>query len=504
MLAVLGVAGCAAAPSASLAAGPETFCVHQSGYTCPAGSLDAGSDLQAALTKAEANPVATGSPNRVNIGPGTYSVQGTDGFNYRSGNPLTITGAGPGATTLTGTLESNPDQVLLLDGSGGAPGAVSVSGLSVAQDSPHTAGIVLVDAQAHHLAVTSGAADVIGAALTGSTLTSSSISETGSPSTGVKTQGPGNEVDDVTVNTVDTGVQTTGQTTLHRMNVTSQWGVRDEAAPVYIDDSLVRAPFAIYATEGSGQASVNALNDTLIDTSPAGYEAYGVWADAPTGIGSDIQVINSVVRGYPFAFATGGSNATIEGFSNNYDGILEGSDIGVQPSVGGDPQFVDPANGNYHLAAASPLIDASATANLGSLSSTIDLDGHPRVVTVTHATTPVDLGAYEYQPPALLHIVGQPSAQGSSILTTLSCTGAPCTGIRLTATAVRNGHTVVVGSRSPQLAAGKTRTFTLALNGTGRAMLAAAKSLSVTLTVTMGTGPNAVTVGTAQVTLTVP
>lgn len=502
MLALLGVAGCAAVPAASVAAGPETFCVHQPGYSCPAGSQDAGADLQAALTKASANPVAASSPNRVNVGPGTYSVQGADGFNYRSDNPLTIIGAGAGVTTLTGALESNPNQVLLLDGTGGSPGTVTVSGLSVTEDSPHTAGLVLINAQGHHLTVSSAANDVTGVALTGATLTNSSISQTGSPSTGVKTQGTGNEVDDVTIDTVDTGVDVTGPTNLHRIDVASQFGIRDDAASAYVDDSLVRAPFAIYAKEGAGQASVNALNDTLIDTSPTGYEAFGVWADAPSGVGSDIQVINSIVRGYPFAFATGGSNATIEGFSNNYDGILEGNSISVQPSLGGDPQFVDPANGNYHLSAGSPLVDASATANLGSLSSSTDLDGHPRVVAVDHAATPVDLGAYEYQPQALLRIVGQPAAQGSSILTTLSCTGAPCIGIRLSATALRNGHAVAVGSRSTQLAAGKTKTLTLALNSTARAMLAAAHSLSVTLTVTLGTGANAVTVGTAQVTLT--
>jgi hypothetical protein len=46
------------------------------------------------------------------------------------------------------------------------------------------------------------------------------------------------------------------------------------------------------------------------------------------------------------------------------------------------------------------LIDASATQTLGASGSTTDRDGNPRAVAVDHSATPVDLGAYEYQPPA--------------------------------------------------------------------------------------------------------
>ena len=56
-----------------------------------------------------------------------------------------------------------------------------------------------------------------------------------------------------------------------------------------------------------------------------------------------------------------------------------------------DPQFVDPANGDYHLQDTSPCIDAGDNSLVrGSVDK--DLDGKPRIVNGT-----VDIGAYEKQ-----------------------------------------------------------------------------------------------------------
>ncbi|RKY13364.1 MAG: hypothetical protein DRP82_05480, partial [Planctomycetota bacterium] len=57
-----------------------------------------------------------------------------------------------------------------------------------------------------------------------------------------------------------------------------------------------------------------------------------------------------------------------------------------------DPQFVDAANGDYHLKDTSPCIDAGDNSLVPS-GVDKDLDGNPRIVNGT-----VDIGAYEYQP----------------------------------------------------------------------------------------------------------
>jgi hypothetical protein len=57
-----------------------------------------------------------------------------------------------------------------------------------------------------------------------------------------------------------------------------------------------------------------------------------------------------------------------------------------------DPNFANPANGDFHLSSNSPCINSG---NDAYVSVTNDLDGNPRIVGGT-----VDIGAYEYQTPS--------------------------------------------------------------------------------------------------------
>jgi hypothetical protein len=70
-----------------------------------------------------------------------------------------------------------------------------------------------------------------------------------------------------------------------------------------------------------------------------------------------------------------------------------------------DPLFVDATNGDLHLQAGSPAIDAGLTS---ANTTTVDLDGKPRIVNGT-----IDMGAYEFQgttsPVVITSVTANPS-----------------------------------------------------------------------------------------------
>ena len=66
--------------------------------------------------------------------------------------------------------------------------------------------------------------------------------------------------------------------------------------------------------------------------------------------------------------------------------------------VYGDPLFVDPDSGDFHLQITSPAVDFAPD---GNETGSTDLDRRPREVDKTEATNrfgPRDLGAYEISP----------------------------------------------------------------------------------------------------------
>jgi hypothetical protein len=142
------------------------------------------------------------------------------------------------------------------------------------------------------------------------------------------------------------------------------------------------------------QASVNASNVTIVNR--ASGAVYGAWAhSAASGDVGEIQLANSIVRGFPTAFrkdVSNGGTVLLSAFDTDYDGANTGANLARQTSA--DPHFVDPSSGDYRLRWDSPLIDYATPWP----SATTDLDGNPRAVTAHgDSSKNGDLGAYEYQ-----------------------------------------------------------------------------------------------------------
>lgn len=562
---VATAAGAMAAPTA-WAAGPLTLCVHQSGYTCPAGSLDEGTNLQGALDAAAASAASPDSPNVLDIEAGTYTAA-NPGFRYQSANPLRIVGAGTDSTTLA--APDSVDNTVVLGNSSAR--TVSISGLTITTFSPEGRALSIVGGTGDHLVVAATQPDAVAAELRSATLSDSTIN---AQSAYAGVGGSSNptasiELDDDTISGGTDAVVTSEPATIHRVTLTGQSGLYADSVPVSIDDSLIEAQQGMTALAYGIPASIAALNDTIVATPGA---LQGVRASSYGGAGGDVQIANSIVYGFPYSFATyddtASDHATIEASTNNYDGMSSGSGIARATPMGADPGFIAPLEGNYHLASYSELIDMAARSSQGSGNSTTDRDGNPRVVAVTNAATPLDLGAYEYQPPASagggsqgggaagtgpggnpgtgpggnpgtgtpgtgtpgtgipgtgtpangsrptppsrhartvkLTPLGHAAVTGHRRITVhLACSGtAACSSVKVTAAAMRRRRRVTVGSLTAGVAAGHKAALKLTLNRAGRALLASTGRLAVTLEVTVRNGPRTLTVETAHVTLT--
>ncbi len=97
-----------------------------------------------------------------------------------------------------------------------------------------------------------------------------------------------------------------------------------------------------------------------------------------------ITVKNSIVWGQsPFVAVQSGANPTVT-CSDIQGGYTGAGNLNI------NPQFVNPASGNYHLASSSPVIDKCSTGPV------TDFDDQPRPAVINSDATPYDMGADEY------------------------------------------------------------------------------------------------------------
>ena len=124
-----------------------------------------------------------------------------------------------------------------------------------------------------------------------------------------------------------------------------------------------------------------------------GYNSNGVFINS-TIVGCTNTGLNNFVGSLINCIVWGNSNNWIDNATITYSALQQsktGTDNIILSATNTDatgPQFVDPANGNYHLLASSPLINKGlSTAN----TSTTDINGNPRIY-----GSSIDLGAYEH------------------------------------------------------------------------------------------------------------
>jgi hypothetical protein len=145
----------------------------------------------------------------------------------------------------------------------------------------------------------------------------------------------------------------------------------------------------------------NLSNGAIRIVGPVGFSSLatvtnGTFFGSTDGIAIDVMDGNNAIV----------TNSVFWGNGEDINGPFAASysDFGVEIAGDGnivaDPLFFDPENGDFHLKAGSPCIDAAD----GDAAPELDLDGNPRVDdpgttdTGAGAITYADIGAFEYQP----------------------------------------------------------------------------------------------------------
>ena len=379
----------------SAAAGAETICVNFSSAEC-SGSQE--SQIAPALARASSRP----GIDTVEIGPGEYATGAVAGFSYSSPDPVRVLGAGVGRTVLRSGVET-PEHVLSLSvPAGPATAETIVSGISVL---------------AGHL-LTGGSSALISGQVESSEFTALGT-ESGTTSALSATEG----------------------STLDHVQAAAfgpaAVGILGHGA-VTISDSLVHATIGIMLAPGA-QAGGAIVQRTRLLTSVEGLDVCNTSALAEDmavqisgGIGVDVEGLSRCGGGGSLFT---GRNLTITGSGKEHGGVgLQasanttdpivsltdsilwelGNAILVQPLAGrtttlhrarlaedpatlsfggtgtvlssddggnvGDPRLLNPAQGDLHLSADSPAIDAGLAGPVAPGESTTDLEGAPRVL----------------------------------------------------------------------------------------------------------------------------
>ena len=395
---------------------------------CPAGGIDQPT-VQDALAAAQ----ATGDPDTVRIGEGTFTT--ATGFGYAAGgsatNDVVIVGQGVGRTMLAADTPAKPGGFSVLAMTGSTVAASRLTGVSVRVPNTEepgnpTRGVLLGRAEGDHLLIDDDG--TFAGAGVGITLATGRLHDAevrmndGGGVAAVNPIGGVNEVEDVRVSGYHGVYATDAPLTTVRRATIDAVGIGLAAFRTTIDAESVlvtvgpegvgaraaasTAPATVHASHLTVIGPAGEAGDTstgLLVTTAAEGDARG---EVDNAIFSDVTTSADTADGA----GSGNPSATLANFYASGDS---------QGSVTEADRYLDApvfaGNGDLRPRFDSPLLDVGTTDPVVASEGT-DLAGGARVrdakpQTDPDAATP-DLGAYEYQASAPVAVLNGPDAVG--------------------------------------------------------------------------------------------
>jgi hypothetical protein len=434
-LSLLPVACAGAMLLITATASASTICVNAA---APCDSTFTAGQLQQALTAAGSN----GTDDTVKIGAGTY----TGAFTYSPGgnDADVIAGAGRGLTEID--VPNNAAGQIALDESGAHTTVQDLDVRLSATNSTNDSAIYNGGGTIKRVNVIgNGSTSTLGITLFGGSLSNVTVAQATSNASATRAVfGDGNTSITNSSLTAATVIDFSGPNTtltVARTTITAGFrGAQTDGGTINVDDSVIdlganassTGLLASNPNNGTTPLGINARHVTIVG---GGSNSRGVVASASASGAKQtvtVTLADSIISGPTTPLFRAASNGGGLGGSSTANLTTTYSDYNaaaVSDANGANgagaltatnqtavaPGFIDPATGNYHLTAGSPLIDAGDPAAGGPAQ---DLDGNQRVVDGNNDfTAGRDIGAFERPdttPPDVQITSGPPATTADS------------------------------------------------------------------------------------------